>query len=358
MPLIALVMLVVSQVAGLAGGWAGGWSAAADADDDMRQAATAFVESLRPELRERAVLAFDDANRLDWHYIPRRRAGVSLKEMHNAERLAAHDLLRAGLSSRGYRKAMLVVALEDVLREIEEGRGQNASFRDPGLFFVTVFGDPAGGGPWGWRFEGHHLSLNFSSVAGEVAVTPAFFGSNPGQVRAGPRAGLGVLLEEESLGRRLVESLDAAQREIGVLSGPVPRDVLLSPGGAADRLDTSKGVAYADMTASQRELVEALLAEWAGNLEPGLAAVQGARMREAGLDGVRFLWIGSDEAGRPHYYRLSGPRFVIEYDNTQDNANHIHTVWHDPERDFGEDLLRAHLREQHDGHDGHDHRRD
>lgn len=343
----ALMILVVSQFVGLAGGW----SPAADTDEGMREAAAEFVDALRPELRAQAVLEFDDVNRLDWHYIPRRRAGVSLKEMHDDERLAAHDLLRAGLSSRGYRKAMLVVALEDVLREIEEGRGQNAAYRDPGLFFVTVFGDPAGAGHWGWRFEGHHLSLNFSSVAGEVAVTPAFFGSNPGQVRAGPRAGLGVLLEEESLGRRLVESLDAAQREVGVLGSPVPRDVLLSPGVAADRLDTSKGVAYADMTASQRRLVEALLAEWAGNLAPVLAHVQIARMREAGLDGVRFLWIGSVEAGRPHYYRLAGPRFVIEYDNTQDDANHIHTVWHDPERNFGEDLLRAHLHEQHDGHD-------
>lgn len=334
--------------------WLGGpsdrWVAAVHDEAAMREAAVAFVKSLRPELRDRAVLAFDDANRLDWHYIPRQRAGLSLKEMTDAERLAAHDLLRAGLSSRGYRKAMLVVALEDVLREIEEGRGRDASYRDPGLYFVTVFGDPAGDEPWGWRFEGHHLSLNFSSAAGGVAVTPAFFGSNPGRVRAGAQAGLGVLLQEESLGRRLVELLDAAQREVGVIDGPVPRDVLLSPGGSADRLDVRKGLAYADMTTAQRGLVELLLEEWTGNLEPGLARAQAARMREAGLDGVRFLWIGSADAEEPHYYRLAGPRFVIEFDNTQDGANHIHTVWHDPERNFGADLLRAHLHEHHDDH--------
>ncbi|MFG0259389.1 MAG: DUF3500 domain-containing protein [Phycisphaerales bacterium JB041] len=319
----------------------------------MRDAAAAWVDALRPELRARAVLAFDDANRRDWHYIPRRRAGVSLKEMNDAERAATHELLRAGLSSRGYRKAMMVVALEDVLREIEEGRGQNASYRDPGLYCVTVFGDAAGEGHWGWRFEGHHLSLNFSSVEGEVAVTPAFLGSNPARVPSGARAGLGVLLEEASLGRRLADSLDAEQRAVGVVGGAVPRDVLLAPGVAVDRLDVTKGLAYADMTEAQRALVEALLGEWTGNLEPGLARAHAARMREAGLEGVRFLWIGSLEPGSPHYYRLACPRFIIEYDNTQDGANHIHTVWHDPERDFGEDLLREHLRAQHG--DDHDH---
>lgn len=344
MTVLVALCVFLSSLMGAGGGWV---AERGVADAGMRDAAGAFLSSLRPELRERVSLSFDDTNRLDWHYVPRARRGVSLKDMNEEERAAAHDLLRAGLSTRGYLKAVTVIALEDVLRRMAEARGRRADYRDPGLYFVTVFGDPGGEEPWGWRFEGHHLSLQFTSAAGEVAVTPMFYGSNPARVREGPSAGLGVLVDEELLARRLLGSLDAAQREAGVRASDVPGDILLSPGAAVDRLDTNTGVAYADMSEAQRAIVESLLEVWTGNLEPGLAEAQSARMRAAGLDGVRFLWIGSDLPGRPHYYRLSGPSFVIEYDNTQDGANHIHTVWRDPERDFGADLLAEHLHGHH-----------
>jgi hypothetical protein len=321
--------------------------ASAQDADPMAAAARGFLESLRPELRQQANLEFDHPNRLDWHYIPRDRMGLALREMNDEERAAAHGLLSATLSGQGYLKAIAVMELDQVLREAAESQGRQADHRDPLRYYLTVFGDPASDGPWGWRFEGHHVSLNFSSVTGEVAVTPAFFGANPAQVTEGRRAGLRVLAPEEDLGRRLLASLDEAQREVAVLETETPMDILLAPGTNADSLGPPSGVAFADMTDEQQGLVGALLAVWAGNLEPGLAETQLERIHGAGMESIRFAWIGSAAPGQPHYYRLHGPTFVIEYDNAQNGANHIHTVWRDTERDFGADLLRRHLREDH-----------
>ncbi|HZW09258.1 MAG TPA: DUF3500 domain-containing protein [Phycisphaerales bacterium] len=315
--------------------------------DHASLAAQAFLDTLRPELRERAQLPFDHAGRADWHFVPRARAGVPLREMNDRERAAAHRLLRAALSSAGYLKCTTIMELDQLLREAVEARAGRADHRDPTLYHFTIFGNPAGGGPWGWRVEGHHLSLNFSSADGETAVTPAFLGANPAEVREGRRAGLRALGAEEDLARRLLASLDEEQRATAVADEGVPRDILLAPGVAPGAIGPPRGLSLDAMRPAQRELVEALLAEWAGNLRADLGAAQLARIREAGPDGVHFLWIGGDSPGEPHYYRLHGPTFVIEYDNTQDGANHVHTVWRDPERDFGADLLRRHLHEAH-----------
>lgn len=335
------VMAVASAVVATAA--AGG----ARAGEPVAAAASAFLDALRPELREQAQLPFDDPNRLDWHYTPRDRRGLALSSMNEPERLAAHDLLRATLSGQGYLKTIATMELDQVLREAAESRGRRADHRDPLLYFVTVFGDPATDAPWGWRFEGHHVSLNFSGVTGELAVTPMFFGANPAEVREGRRAGLRVLAPEEDLARALLASLDRGQRAAAVLETDVPREILLSPGRDADSLGHPEGLAVGSMSGDQRALVGALLGVWAGNLAPGLAEAQMERIAGAGLEEVRFRWIGSDQPGRPHYYRLHGPTFVIEYDNTQDGANHIHAVWRDLERDFGADLLREHLELDH-----------
>lgn len=322
-------------------------AASAHGADALADAARAFLDSLRPEQRQQANLEFEHPSRLDWHYIPRDRMGLSLGEMNADERAAAHELLHATLSGQGYLKTIAVMELDQVLREAAESRGRRADHRDPLLYYLTVFGDPSTDGPWGWRFEGHHVSLNFSSVTGEVAVTPAFFGANPAEVREGRRAGLRVLAPEEDLGRRLLASLDEAQRDLAVLETETPMDILLAPGTDADSLEPPRGVAFADMTDEQQDLVGALLAVWAGNLAPGLAETQLERIHSAGMESIRFAWIGSSDPGQPHYYRLHGPTFVIEYDNAQPGANHIHTVWRDTERDFGADLLRRHLHEHH-----------
>lgn len=302
--------------------------------------ARAFLGALRPDLRRAAMLPYAGDDRRDWHYVPRGRKGVSLGQMTAAERAAAHALLRAGLSRRGYQKTQDVIALEAILREMETFGFR----RDPGLYWLTVFGSPSPSAPWGWRFEGHHLSLNFSSAAGEGATTPAFFGANPAEVPAGrPRAGWRVLGAEEDLARRLLASLDVAQRADAVIAARAPAEILMTPG--PNDPPAPSGLPFSRMRPQQRDLLLALIGEYVGNVERALAAAHWERIRGAGLGAVRFAWAGGAARGEGHYYRVQGPTFVIEYDNTQDGANHVHTVFRDLANDFGADLLRRHYRE-------------
>ena len=309
----------------------------------MASAASAWLATLDDEQRGRALLSWDGAERKNWHYVPKQRKGLRIEEMTPAQRLAAHDLLRSALSSRGYLKATTIISLEAVLRRIEQARGRRATHRNPELFTFAVFGEPSGKKPWGWRVEGHHLSLNFSSVTGEwVATTPTFFGANPATVPDGPEAGLRVLADEEDLARRLLESMTPAQRERAVIADRAPRDILLGPGRKADLKERS-GLPVASMNDSQKQLLWRLIEEYAENLRHDLAESRLQRIREAGLDGVHFAWAGDARPGKPHYYRIHGPTFVVEYDNMHPDPGHIHTVWRDPAGDFGEDLLRRHL---------------
>jgi hypothetical protein len=307
----------------------------------MAAAARTFLSTLRPELRARAVHPYASDERRNWHYVPRRRAGVSFQQMNAAERAAAHVLLRAGLSARGYEKATGIVVLEGILREIETFGFR----RDPELYFLTIFGAPSAGSPWGWRFEGHHVSLNFSSATREIsAATPAFYGANPARVPAGrPRAGWRVLAAEEDLARKLLESLDPSQRAVAVISPDAPSEILMTP--SRDAAPAPSGLAFERMTPAQREILIALIGEYVDNLQPAIAQAHWLRIRGTGVDTVRFAWAGGTAPGEGHYYRVQGPAFIMEYDNTQDRANHIHTVWRSLESDFGGDLLRRHYLE-------------
>ncbi len=294
-------------------------------------------------MRARAGLAFDASARDDWHYVPRRGAGVEFSEMNETQKLAARDLMRSALSSRGVNKVEGIMLLDAVLREMERG---GSIRRDPLAYSVAVFGTPGAGAPWGWKIEGHHVSLNFTGVKDATAVTPAFLGANPAEVRRGDRAGVRVLAVEEDLARALLRSLSAAQRKEAVIGERAPADILGVPGRLLDEVATA-GLAVSAMNAAQRGLVERLLEEYAGNLRHELAEHELERIRAAGIERVRFAWMGGFERGEGHYYRLSGPTFLIEYDNTQDGANHVHTVWRDRERDFGRDLLREHYKDRH-----------
>ncbi|MGH7349402.1 MAG: DUF3500 domain-containing protein, partial [Candidatus Rokuibacteriota bacterium] len=300
--------------------------------------ALAFLGALSADARKRAVFAFGDKERLDWHYVPRRRDGVPFKAMPAPARAAAHELMKASLSAAGYGKAVNVIQLEEVLRQIETF----GLSRDPENYAFTIFGNPGASAPWGWRVEGHHLSLNFTLVPGRpVAVTPAFMGANPAEVPAGARKGLRALAAEQDLGRALARSLNEAQRARTVIAARSLGDIVTGP-GRADSLATPAGLALAEMTGDQRSLAARLIEEYARNMRSELAEQEISRMREAGLERIHFAWAGPLDPGRAHYYRLHGPTLLIEYDNTQNNANHIHSVWHDPRRDFGLDLLRAH----------------
>jgi hypothetical protein len=238
--------------------------------------------------------------------------------------------------------------LDAVLHELEASRGGSGSGRDPLLYSFAIFGDPAHTDqPWGWKVEGHHLSLNFSSpTAGLTATSPAFFGAHPARVETGPHAGLRVLALEEDLARTLATSLSRTAGKDLFFRTDAPRDILLAPGRSLDSIGNPVGVPLSAMDPSDATRLRRLVGEYARNLTADLADGQLARIATAGWDGIRFAWAGDLTPGRPHYYRISGPTFVIEYDNTQDDANHIHTVWRDLEHDFGADPLADHLKQE------------
>jgi hypothetical protein len=311
----------------------------------MSGAAAKWLSSLEAEKRERAVFAFDSEERLRWHFVPNEqhpRKGVTFKEMSEPQRALAHALLKTGLSARGHLTASAIIELEKVLQVVE---GEKRRFpRDPEAYYVSVFGTPGDKGAWGWRFEGHHVSLRFDIVGGSMtASSPAFFGSNPAEVRDGPQKGLRVLAAEEDAARALLDLLDAEQRAVAIVQPDAPTDILTMIAPQVNPL-TPPGIKITALTKAQREALMRLVDVYAGTMAPDVAAERMARVRKAGLDNITFAWAGSTEKGQKHYYRVQGPSFLIEYDNTQNNGNHIHSVWRDFNGDFGRDLLREHIK--------------
>ncbi len=317
------------------------WAAAPDAlsqsvGERMRSAAQELAGSVAAAQRERLVLPFGDEKRVDWHYTPRPRPGLSFAEMSAAQRERVHALLRTALSAVGHRKVVNIVELELVLREVEI----TGFFRDPEKYYVVFFGAPDAKGPWGWRFEGHHLSLSFTLSGNRIATTPSFFGANPAEVRTGPKKGLRVLAEEEDEARQLLGLLDPAQRASAVIDARSYGELVTRNRDRVTPLD-SRGLEARALTEPQRAQLRRVIEVYAQSFEPGLRAARLARAAE-GFDDTRFAWAGPTERGQPHYYRIQGPRFLIEYDSSQDDGNHIHTVWRDFDGDFGRDLLREH----------------
>ncbi|HUH00773.1 MAG TPA: DUF3500 domain-containing protein [Kofleriaceae bacterium] len=305
----------------------------------MASLAGALLETLSPEQRRSAQWPFETDERRNWHYVPRERAGVPLQAMGAPAKAAVHDLLRHALSEAGYQKATGIMALEEPLGLIEN---QQSHYRHPENYSVTIFGEP-GRLPWGWRIEGHHLSLNFTAVTEDLfGVTPAFFGANPAKVPDGyPMAGQRTLGRETDLSYALVRSLDEAARERAIIARTSLGNIITQP-GRDDALKERQGVPLAALDEASRNLALELLTTFARNLHQDLAEAELTRVRAAGVEHCHFAWGGPLESGHANYWRLHGPLSLIEYDNTQNNANHIHTVWHDLERDFGRDLLRQH----------------
>lgn len=328
---------------------AGTWRHRADARARIAAAASSFLSTLRPELRAKSALPFEDHARTDWHYIPRERAGAKLRDMNDAERAAAHALMRAALSSRGYLKADAIMQLDQVLRDLSIAAGKDNPARDPLQYTFTVFGTPAADATWAWRVEGHHVSLNFTLTDHEmIGTTPAFFGASPAEVRTGGHAGFRPLAAEDELGRELLGMLDEGQRKKAVLAIEVPGDITAVPGRGADELAESGGLPAGELTAPQRAVLDRLIEEFVGNMEDDVAAPHLDRVRADAGKAV-FAWIGSAEPGKPHYYRVRGARWIIEFDTTTGDPNHIHTVWRDFDHDFGGDLLGTHYHQQEHG---------
>jgi len=334
---------------------AGAIVAAERSSASMAAAATAFLNSLTPEQRRQVSFPVAGDEITHWHFIPTEmfpRKGLLVRDMTPPQRALAHDLLKAGLSQRGYMTATQIMDLETVLGALEasrRARGTSAEAaraleRDPQKYFFSVFGTPSTKDTWGWRVEGHHVSLHFTVVNGTiVAAAPTFFGSNPAEVREGAKKGLRLLGPEEDAARALLESLDASQRATAIIKADAPGDLLTMANVKIDPL-SPQGLAASAMTGSQRALLTRLVDVYAGYMAADIAVARVERLKKAGEDKVAFAWAGPIERGQKHYYRVQGPTFLIEYDNTQDDANHIHSVWRDFDGDFGRDLLREHLR--------------
>ncbi len=306
---------------------------------EMISATNDFIASLDITQQHGALFHFDDDERTNWYFTPVERKGVSYKAMNEEQRAAARRLLQVFLSADGFAKTEEVRGLESVLAEIEV----NGRFdRDPELYFFSIFGEPDMEAPWALRYEGHHLAFNWTFAGGAgIASTPQFLGSNPAEVRGGARMGTRVLHREEDLARELVTSLGEGQMSDAVMEVRVPRDILTGNEQLVQPLEDS-GVAWGSLTGAQQDKLMELVREVAIVQAPPLARARLENIEQAGKDGIRFVWIGGLERGDAHYYRVQGPTFLIEYDNTQNNANHIHLVWRDFEGDFGRDLIRMH----------------
>lgn len=314
------------------------------AAEHMAEAANRFLAALSPEQRQKAVYEMKADERFNWHFIPKTRNGLPMNAMTSEQQPLALALLNSGLSHQGYFKATTIMSLEQILHELEQGKGPK---RDPELYFVTIFGAPGPKNTWGWRFEGHHLALNFTIVEGHhIAATPSFLGSNPAEVRVGPRKGLRTLAAEEDLARELAKSLNEEQKRVAIYSNEAPKDIITGADRKA-RLLKPDGLPAIRLNDAQAKLLWAIIREYVFRARPAVAEVDLRKIEKAGKEKIFFAWAGSLEKGQGHYYRVQGPTFLLEYDNTQNNANHVHAVWRDLENDFGEDLLREHYRKDH-----------
>ena len=320
-------------------------AAATTGPGDIAARAATLLSLLDGDALERATFALGDEERFNWAFTPVSRNGLPLKDMTLEQRAATHALLQTTMSSQGYHKANAVIELERILGVIE-GRPQR---RDPEDYYVAVFGTPAEDGPWAWRFEGHHLSLNFSSPANELTVTgPAFMGANPATVPSGEKAGWRPLGREEDLARGLLFSLTPEQREMAVIRAEAPRDIITGNDREA-RLESFEGIPASRLTDVQRGMLMDVIGEYVWNMDASAAHAWFARIEnEIPPSDLYFAWAGSPEPGEGHYYRVHAPSFLIEYDNTQGNANHVHSVWRDLENDFGGDALRRHYESGHE----------
>ena len=311
----------------------------------MADAATTFLAALDPEQRGRASFPADHEERYNWHYVPKDREGLPLRDMDTSQQQLAFSLLSTGLSRMGYGKAMRIMSLEKILGQLEGASGRHR--RDPERYFFTVFGTPSDTQPWGWRVEGHHVSVNFLVVAGQrIAPTPNFFGSNPARVPSGSLEGMRILAAEEDLARHLLEMLPERQRSHAIVSHEAPADILTR----AERriaLDAPSGVAAHDLDDAQRGALMALVQEYVHRMPEDVADLRLNQIEKAGTGHIHFAWAGQQRPGEPHYYRVQGPSFLVEYDNTQNDANHIHSVWRDVEGDWGDDLLARHYQRSH-----------
>jgi hypothetical protein len=325
----ASLVLASMAVVGLAL-WAGAY--VDQTGSRMAVAADRLLASLSSDQAAKIRYEFSSDERVDWHFIPRPRKGLPIKELKPEQRALAFGLIESGLAGSGFLKATSIMSLEAILRELEQGKGPT---RDPELYFLTIFGTPTDRGKWGWRVEGHHLSLNFALEDGKIlSATPAFFGSNPAEVRQGPRQGLRTLADREDRALRLLQALDESQKKAATFAAEAPGDIR-----AAHTLqpptDAAVGIAYAQMNRDQQAMLRVLIESYAADMPDEISRAWLGEVAHAGFEKIFFAWAGAADRSQGHAYRIQGPTFLIEFNNTQNGANHIHSVWRNMLGDFG-----------------------
>ena len=310
-----------------------------DLAKEFSDAAAIFLKSLDGDQTKAVQFKFDDPLRKDWHFIPKERKGLSLKQMKPHQRGLAMALVQTALSHRGYSTSMQVMAMEQVLRDLEN----NPLKRDPAKYHVYLFAVPSAETSWGWRIEGHHLSISVTIIDGkQVTVTPSFLGANPATVKSGPLAGVRVLGDIEDAGRALVKQLTVEQKTTAVFSTKAPRDVINGPARKQAEALTPIGLTATDMHQDQQRLLHKLIDQYLDQFRAEIANADRKKIEDAGFEKVSFGWAGQIQPGKPHYFRVQGPTFILEYDNTQNGANHAHVLWRDFKNDFGQDSLQKH----------------
>jgi hypothetical protein len=313
---------------------------------DIALAARSFLGLLDDNLKAKAQYAYGDDERFNWHFVPRERKGVPLKDLNKKQRDAAFYLLESSLSFQGYTKATSIINNENTLRLIEK-RSPTDMYRDPLNYYFTIFGTPSSDSTWGWRIEGHHFSINLTSIHGEIiSSTPTFWGSNPGTVQFGADKGKQILKRETELGFLLVNSLTNEQLHETVIADVAMPEIITGDSRKA-QIEQLQGLSFTKMTSSQRKVFIQLLDTYVKNYEFGFSSKLMAKIEKAGFDNLRFAWAGSLKPGTGYYYRIQGPMLIIELDNTQNNSNHVHTTVRDLTNDFAEDILREHYAKEH-----------
>ncbi len=299
-----------------------------------------FLDTLNAEQRSEVMHEFTDASRIKWHFLPSQmwpREGITIGALSKQQKDLFFKMLRSFLGEVGYNKTQRIIDLENVLAELQN----NPEFRDAGAYFIAIYGNPRKDTLWGWSFEGHHVSLNFTISDGKVAVAPRFFGSNPATIMSGPRTGERTLAREEDLAFAFMNALTAEQRAKAVFREEAFPDITTANLPEVKPLDPV-GIAAKDLKTGQRDLLRNLIDEYLSALPDPLAEARRKTINKEEFDTIRFGWAGALLKGKPHYYRVQGKTFLIEFDNTQNNANHIHLVWRDFDGDFGRDLIREH----------------
>lgn len=307
---------------------------------EIAEACNKWLNSLSPEQKAKGTYDFRDGERIFWYYPPLNRHGLPLRDMDAKQRELAYGIIDASLAPDTAQKAKLIMEHELVLGPLEVEEGTANWDRNPELYYWTVFGEPGGEGPWGWRAEGHHVSLHINAWDDKIiSVTPFFLGANPAEVFKGPKQGLRILDRREDLAFELINSFDDKQKAKAIIHDKAPWDIPTYNSSKAAVHD-NEGVSGAEMTGTQKETLMSLIAEYVNQLRPEIAEAKMADLRAKGLEDFRVVWAGGTDRSRDHYYRIHGGKFIVEFDNQQNGANHIHSVWRDVDNDFGEDVMR------------------